>query len=398
MTNNLEREQLIDLFKKAQFTDDYTKGQIQVDSSSLVQNLTLAFEQAEKTGWQVTSLSTISLHQTYSFYFDGVQSSQFGYFFKTIEQLCNHTYCRAAKGKKYYIIDLQYDYKDTQKPLLIQNYERLLMLVDVLKKTAAFVDSSNSKMLFLHGDKLEIEPIYTKNELEQLDIEHLDSIIEFINENTHESQKLAILGKAIINLCKNEAYDKRFKYFLAHLKNVYETLDHDYAVFSSNFSYEKLHNEIENAKLEEHVKIHKVITDIQNQILGIPVATVIVATQFKTKNTVNDDFMYQFAVNSGITIGVIIFTLIMWFLVKNQKESLIGLKVEIQRKDAKFKTDTKVIYDRIVSSTGQKPFQTLFDRINTQEMVLCAIKWLCVIACVATIVIYLNITVNPFSA
>ena len=53
---------------------------------------------------------------------------------------------------------------------------------------------------------------------------------------------------------------------MSKLEDVYKTLDHDYAVFASSFSYEKVRNEIENAKLEEQVKIHKVITDIQNQI------------------------------------------------------------------------------------------------------------------------------------
>lgn len=394
--SKINRDQLIELFEKAQFNDDYTQGQIKVDSPSLVQNLKFAFEQTEDTGWQAISISDITINQIYRFYFDGVRSSLFGHFFKTIEHLCQSNFFRAQRGKTYYIIDLKYDSKNNHKPELIQNYELLLSLIDVLQRVAAFVDSSTSKMLFLDSSKLEVEPVYSKNELINLDINHVHKINNFIQEDSHESQKLAILSRVIINLCKNETIDNRFKHFLSKLENVYETLDHDYAVFSSSFSYEKLRNDIENAKLEEQVKIHKVITDIQNQILGIPIATVIVATQFKTVNNVASDYVYQFAVNTGISIGVLIFTFIMLYLVINQKESLIGLKAEIIRKDYKFKTDNKIVYDKTVIDTGKEPFTDVLNRIKTQEKVLCVIKWVSIGACLITFFIYLSITVYPW--
>lgn len=392
----INREELIELFKKAQFSENYSQGQITVDSPSLVQYLKLAFEQTETTGWQRVSMSEIIINQTYKFYYNGTQSSAFGHIFKTVDQLCAHSYFRAKKNKKFFIINLRYDYKDNIKPQVIQYYEELLGFIETLKKSAIFVDSSNSKMLFLNGDKLEFEPIYSKLELDNLNLDLLNKIISFIQENTHETQKLAILSKAIINLCKNEPFDNRFKFFLTHLKEIYETLDHDFAVFSSNFSYEKLRNEIENAKLEEQVKIHKVITDIQNQILGIPVATVIVATQFKTKKSVENDYFYQFAVNTGITIGVFIFTLFIGYLIYNQIQSLTGIKKEIKRKDKFFKRESLIVYEKIQTTTGKKPFQDLFNRLEFQNIILWTIAIISIIACIATIIIYANITVNPY--
>lgn len=392
----INREELIELFKKAQFSENYSQGQITVDSPLLVQYLKLAFEQTETTGWQRLSMSEIILNQTYKFYYNGTQSSTFGHVFKTVDQLCAHSYFRGKKDKKFFIINLKYDHRDSLKPQVIQVYEHLLSFIETLKKAAIFADSSNSKMLFLNGDKLEFEPIYSQLELDNLNIDLLSKITSFIQENTHESQKLAILSKAIINLCKNEPFDNRFKFFLTNLKEVYETLDHDFAVFSSNFSYEKLRSEIENAKLEEQVKIHKVITDIQNQILGIPVATVIVATQFKTKKSVENDYFYQFSVNTGITIGVCIFTLFMGYLIYNQIQSLTGIKKEIQRKDEHFERESLVVYKKIQVSTGKKPFQELFNRLRFQSLILWVIALVCLLALIATIVIYANITVNPY--
>lgn len=393
----ISREQLIELFKKAQFTDNqFSQGHIHVDSPTLVENLTLAFDDID-TKWHATSLSPITINQTYNFHYTGALSSKFGHIFKKVDGLFQNSYFRGSCEKKYYIIELKFDKNDLDKPDIIKKYEKLLCFIKLLKNAAIFSDSSTSKMLFLNDtDNLEIEPIYTKTDVEHIKEIEIDKIIQFIDDNTQSKQKLAILSKAIITECKNETFNKRFTLLLTKLDSIYNTLEHDYAVFASSFSYEKLRNEIENAKLEEQVKIHKVITDIQNQILGIPVATVIVATQFKTQKSVKFDYFYQFSVNTGITIGVCIFTIIIGYLVYNQIQSLTGIEKEIQRKDKHFKLESPIVYNNIEMSTGSKPFQNLFDRLKTQNYILWFIFLTCMIACIATIIIYANITVNPY--
>lgn len=393
--SKLEREQLVELFKKAQFFDNYSQGQITVDSPKLVQYLELAFEHADITGWQQLSINDIKINQTYKFYYEGTRSSDYGHFFKTTDSLLNNNFFRANSGKKFFIIDIKYDSRDVSKPAIISKYEDLLRLVQVLKSSSAFFDSQNSKMLFLHEGKLEIEPIYSQSDLMSMNGTYLDKIINFIEENTHKSQKLAILSKAIIDLCKNEDSSERFKLLLSNLESIYKTLDHDFALFSSNFSYEKLRSEIENSKLEEKVKIHKVITDIQNQILGIPIATVIVATQFKTVKSVENDYAYQFYVNTGITVGVIIFTIFMIYMLINQAHSLNGIETEILRKDHRFKTDSKIVYQKINDETGQPPYADLLKRIKIQKIILWTIGIICGFSFLVTLIIYACITVYP---
>ena len=393
----ISREQLIELFKKAQFTDKhYSQGHITVDSPSLVQNLKLAFNDLD-TGWSPTSLEEIEINQTYNFHYKGLVTTKFGHVFKYVEGLFKNNYFRGNSEKKYYIIELKFDKNDLNKPVLIKKYEKLISFISLLKKAAIFSDSSNSKMLFLNDkDNLEIEPIYTKNELNNLREAEIDKIIQFIEDNIHSKQKLAILSKAVITNCKNLPFDERFTSLLANLNDISNTLEHDYAVFASSFSYEKLRNDIENSKLEEQVKIHKVITDIQNQILGIPVATVIIATQFKTQKSVDWNHIYQFAVNTGITIGVLIFTLFMVYLLINQKQSLIGIETEITRKDKHFKDESPIVYSQIVKSTNKSPFEDLFERIKTQTYILWIIGVISLIACIVTVVIFAKITVYPF--
>ncbi|KAB0654284.1 hypothetical protein F7P73_02840 [Acinetobacter bohemicus] len=394
---SLTRDQLIELYSKAQFSDNFTKGQITVDSPRLVQSLTLAFENKEISGFTKLTGSAIQLNQSYDFYYDLHRRAEFGHIFKTFDELIQNKKFRADNTSKHYVLAFKYDYKDTNKPETIQKYEKLLSFIHIMKEAAAFVDSSNSKMLFLNDNKqLEVEPIYKKSDLDQLQQDQIDQIVRFINEDTHKKQKLAILSKAIITESSNESFDKIFSVLLSKLGEIYKTLDHDYTVFASSFSYEKLRNEIENAKLEEQVKIHKVITDIQNQILGIPVATVIVATQFKTQKLAGNDLVYQFWVNTGIFVGVMIFSVFLWYLIKNQKDSLVGIETEIDRKDRVLQK-TSDVYEKIKAENGNKaPFSELMVRIKTQKTIFTVVQWVTVIATIVTYVIYLFITVFPY--
>lgn len=393
---SLTRDQLIELYDKAQFSDNFTQGQITVDSPSLVQSLTLAFENNEISGFTKRTGSAIEINKKYDFYYDLHRRAEFGHIFKTVDELIRDKTFRADNTKKYYILALKYDYRNPNKPEIIQKYEKLLFLISILKEAAAFVDSSNSKMLFLNDNKqLEVEPIYKKSDLDQVQQNQIDKIISFINADTHKKQKLAILSKVIIE-CSSEPFDKRFSALLSKLEEVYKTLDYDYAVFASSFSYEKVRNEIENAKLEEQVKIHKVITDIQNQILGIPVATVIVATQFKTQKLADNNLIYQFWVNTGIFVGVLIFSIFLFYLINNQKFSLKGIEEEIKRKDIVLQK-TSDLYERIkVENNGKEPFSDLIDRIKTQNNILMVVQVVTIIATIITFIIYLFITVFPY--
>ncbi|WP_342255295.1 hypothetical protein [Acinetobacter baumannii] len=394
---SLTRDQLVELYNKAQFSDNFTKGQITVDSPSLVQSLILAFQNKEISGFTNPTGSEILLNQSYSFYYDLHRRAEFGHIFKTIDELIKNKKFRADNTLQYYILAFKYDYKDTNKPEIIKKYEKLLSFIHVIKEAAAFVDSSNSKMLFLNDNKqLEIEPVYEKSDLDQLQLDHIDKIVRFINEDTHKNQKLAILSKTIIAEVSSESFDRKFSILLSKLEEIYKILDHDYTVFASSFSYEKLRNEIENSKLEEQVKIHKVITDIQNQILGIPVATVIVATQFKTQKLAGDDLVYQFWVNTGILVGVIIFSIFLWYLINNQKDSLAGIETEIKRKDLVLQK-TSDVYEKIKAENDNKaPFSELIGRIKNQKTILISVQWVTIIAAIVTYFIYYFITKFPY--
>ncbi|MTD12306.1 hypothetical protein GIX10_13065 [Acinetobacter sp. YIM 103518] len=392
----INRDQLIALYKKAIFEDGYSKGHIEVDSPDTAQILQLAFDHEEDSGFQSTQQGLIQVGETRRFFRRDPLSSKFGDFFSDINQLCKHKYFKAKNKRKYYLMDLAWDSSSSEpKPDIINQYEKLLLLIAVLSKSSAFTDSATSRMVFIEPEKLEIDVQYSAQDLDSVDPDMIEKISIFMTDDIHHSQKLAILAKSIVELCKNTPANERFAFILQNLDKIYENLDHDYALFASNFSFEKLKNEIENTKLEEQVKIHKVISDIQNQLLGIPIATVIVATQFKAVTQINKDYNYQFIVNTGVLMGVVIFTLIMFFLVRNQSDSLYAIKVELQRKDGHLQKSNNIIYQKILADNPKGPFSDLFKRLDFQELILISVKWITSIGLVVTIMCYLILTTTP---
>lgn len=394
----INREQLIALYKQANFDENYEKGRILVDTDSVAQNLQLAFNDPKITGWRKSQPSDIQVGQERTFFHEFPRSSDFGHFFRNIDEFCQNKFFKVKNTKIFYIIDLKWDSKATiAKPVLIEKYETLIKFIKLIQESAVFVDSATSRMVYIEPEKLEIDINYSSTELENLDIDTIKKFESFLSDDLHRKQKFAILAKAIVNQCKTIDAENRFPHFLKHLKDVYEKLDQDYAIFAAKFSFDEVYNEIRNTKLEEQVKIHKVITDIQNQILGIPIATVIVATQFKAQSQIQKDYTYQFWVNTGVMIGVVIFSITMLFLIKNQYDSLKSIRKELKRKNEDLKNRKREngtsVYDIIISKENKPPFDDLLKRITFQKWILIIISIITIVGLIASLVFYCNITV-----
>lgn len=114
-----------------------------------------------------------------------------------------------------------------------------------------------------------------------------------------------------------------------------------YKLFASSFSYNKIRSEIEDARIDYTQKIHKTIVDIQSQLLGIPVATVVVASRMKAPTTCGAELL----VNSAIPIGAWIFLVLLIVAIVNQWLTLGVIKAEIERQRSKMIADFPTVSD-----------------------------------------------------
>ncbi|GAA0189837.1 MULTISPECIES: hypothetical protein [Cupriavidus] len=176
---------------------------------------------------------------------------------------------------------------------------------------------------------------------------------------------------------------KRFSTLLAHLSDLQKHFADGYRLFVADFSYDKVIDQIEAAKVEEIGKIHKAFSDIQNQILGIPVATVIVATQMKAADKVG----YEFWVNTAVLIGCYVFVLLSALMLRNQLHTLDTLKTEITRKRNQMLDQYSEVADLVTGS-----FPALFARLRTQRIAFYFVGFVLFVGLVLSHVLYFALT------
>ena len=293
--------------------------------------------------------------------------------------------------KNYFLIDSKYAPGDQAVPCEIQRYKSLLGFVQLLKEGAAYLEIEREELIFIHNGKFSLPVIYCKADILSIDESAMEAIKMAFSNDIHREQKLAILADAAINLVKGVPSAERFQRLLAHLPELQKKFSDGYNLFASSFSYDKIRDEVETAKVEYTGKIHKVFSDIQNQVLGIPIASIVVATQMKDAGA-KTATTYEVYVNSAVLLGCWIFVLLTGLLIWNQQHTLKVLKGEINRqKELMHKKH------HVVAPIFDDVFFVLNKRLSTQYFVLWTVAAILIIGLILAHVVYFSLTPVAFS-
>lgn len=278
---------------------------------------------------------------------------------------------------RFYLIPVAWASTGNAPPDQVQRYRHVLSLVKLLEECSAYLDKENQELVFIDDGKFVIPVTFSSRDLPKLDIASLQVLITRFGEDTHREQKITILAKSVQRICGAKPPQQRFADLLDRIPEVLKQFDEGYRLFVADFSYDKVLDQMETAKLEELAKIHKTFADVQNQILGIPVATIIVATQLKETDAINAIFW----VNTAVLVGVWVFVVLTWLVMRNQLHTLDALDNEIQRKKVKIEKEYAPIRD-VVGSI----FPQLEARLRTQR---CAFRTVDVVVTIGLILAHI---------
>ena len=236
---------------------------------------------------------------------------------------------------KYYLIDDRFAYNDAALPESVIRYQATVRLVKALSEAAAFIDPHQAEATFLGPGRVRVPIVYKVSDLGAVTSALVDELESFVFEKIHRDQKLAILSSNVIEICKAQPETERFVFLLKNLRELVSKAQEGYKLFASEFSYEKIRGKTEEAISDYTAKIHKTFHDIQNQVMGVPVATVIVATQFKSAAVCATEFW----ANLAISVGATLFAMLLSVAIYNQLMTLRSIEEDLGRQEGRLRKD-----------------------------------------------------------
>lgn len=314
-------------------------GSLEVDSEETLAQLTACLGDPENTGLSLADdvVATPKLGDEVNLQLQTPRLS-FGLVRKDLEALLRSPRAHVQEPAQYFLWEPGFLRSDPVKlDGAMDRYRKVLAFVQLLKGSAAFLDEQEEVLVFIRSGKFELPVKYKVADLEAADISLIDKLIAAIPDGAHKAQGQAILSEALHEVVAQHEAPVRFGKLLRGIADVYERFDRGYRLFAAGFSYEKLRDQVEAARIEFTGKMHKVFSDIQNQLLGIPVATVIVATQMKPHDRIGTEFWISLAV----LVGSFVFAGLVHLLLRNQRHTLevVGIEINRQRKELERQPD-----------------------------------------------------------
>jgi len=226
--------------------------------------------------------------------------------------------------ERFYLADIDYVFFEgvEYQPDIVKGYLNVSLFASTLNDISDHSLPLVPKSIFLQGEKLELSLSYSSGDLKIL--EGLEEFIDnFVKADIHKDKIATIIKGALIEMLKSSEIDqltvscliKRFTEFI-------DRVNANYQLYVSEFSFDKIKERVETEKFEFTLKLNKVFSEIQNQLLAVPLALVLVSSQMKVENGLS-------FLNMSIWCGVLIFGFFMSLLIKNQRSTLNAIKLEI---------------------------------------------------------------------
>ncbi len=241
--------------------------------------------------------------------------------------LTSTTGARVKERDNYYLLEERFCSTD-QSPLVnVNRYRQVIRFVRLLANSAHYLDTQKEELVFYKDGRFIVPVIYGEKEVNCLDFSAFERLESFVLDRYHHEQKLQMLGENLIEMLALIPEKERFSYLVNNIGELYQRLQASYSIFASDYTYEKALAEVHAFKVEAITKTHKAISDIQAQVLGIPIATFVALSQLKVTNSLNA----QFASNTAIFAGVVIFCFLLVGFLVNQRATLRTIESEVNR-------------------------------------------------------------------
>ncbi len=312
---------------------------------------------AEKTvvgsDYQV-SISLVHLRQ------DGIEIySNWAQFFENSKNKC-------VIPDSFYIIHDKSKYTGQTDELTgdLKHYINTVSLINILLEQADHTDTVNGSnvpnVVMLHKNRLEIPCKYKLEDI-QSGLDGITHISKWIKDKAHKDQRVSIFKTALYDFLKSVQKERRFEYLITHFGEFSAQVIENYDLYVSEFSFDDVRLEYQEKKRDYMLKINETFSSIQTKALGIPVSLAFVAIRLSTSKT---DSLTE-ATNMLLFVAALVYGVMMWLLIQNQKHSLKSIEIEYKGQINRLKKEYPDHHDKIILE-----FEDLDKRCRTQRFQL----------------------------
>jgi len=216
-------------------------------------------------------------------------------------------------------------------------------------------DAGNKSFIIFVGKKnLKINSEYVAEDLKRDLILVKSFIRDYIQNDFHQEDRHLSVINGLHEVFKESEIS--ISTFLKGFDTFHRVVKSNFQLYMDKFSFDDFKNKVEEDRREYTIKINKVFSDMQNQLLTLPIATVLAAGQMVYVSTAGD-----FIKNILIVIGIGIFCIFVLMQISNQNSTLSALDEEItlrkgemeKKEESNHKTEYLGVYTQLDTRIGK---------------------------------------------
>lgn len=255
-------------------------------------------------------------------------------------------------------IDFTYDAHAVQQgamPPQVANYFSAAKLCGLLPLMADMAANNGALLHFIKSpeSRIEVKLSYQAEDLTSLpSLPYFETV--FAVTDSHRDQKHSIVRSVLLDAFKGKK-SITVGEVLPQFESFVENARSNYSMYAAEFSFEKIKAEVEKDNLDSTLKLNKTLSEIQNQLLAMPVALVLVGGQMTPDTGLSIK-------NVVVWLGACVFAGLMILLIRNQHHAVDAINEEIRLRkikvDAqpdgmagKFKTGFDALQRRVLTQT-----------------------------------------------
>lgn len=268
---------------------------------------------------------------------------------------------RRRAPELFTVRELAYTHGRTEPiPEIVKQYLGAVRLWQLFDSSADHGSGQAFSLYFIKSfeAKTELRCEYTATDLRPL--AGLEEFAQnYFESDHHRDQKRTIIRNALLEIFKGKPV-VRLSDVLQEFADLAERVRSAYTLYTTDFSFEKLRSEVDKQNLEDMLRLNKTFSDIQNQLLAIPAAMLLVGASIKANSL---------TANFATLVGVTIFVWIMYKLIRNQFESVNAINDEVLFRQLKVQQQPDEISQKLLER-----FTKLATRVAEQKSVLSRIR------------------------